>query len=144
MNKTDSVESVPSQTLDCSTLLVEDNPDHRPLLSLFLTRAGARVTVAESGPEAIEMVRTAQAEGRPFDVVLMDVQMPGMDGLTTTRELRAAGFANPIIALTARAMDIDRERCLEAGCNAYLSKPVNRGDLINTVSEQLVRPTADG
>ena len=78
------------------------------------------------------MALAAEEKGEPYDLVVMDMQMPVMDGYDSVRALRAAGFARPILALTALAMTTDRERCLEAGCNDYETKPVQRERLIAT------------
>lgn len=126
----------PSQ-LDCRLLLVEDDHDHRPLLALMLRKAGANVTVAENGKLAIESVRAAHAAGKPFDIIVMDLQMPVLDGVTATRELRSGGFTNPIIALTARNIANDRDQCAAAGCNGFLSKPVTRVDLVRLLATHL-------
>jgi len=109
-------------------LLAEDGPDNQRLIRAVLTKAGAEVAIAENGLMAVE-----RAVAGPFDLVLMDIQMPLMDGYEATRKLRAAGFAPPIIALTAHAMASDRDRCLVCGCTAYLSKPVKRRTLLEAV-----------
>jgi signal transduction histidine kinase/CheY-like chemotaxis protein/HPt (histidine-containing phosphotransfer) domain-containing protein len=108
-----------------SVLLAEDGEDNRYLLTTFLTGAGIRVTHAQDGETAVGLAR----EGA-FDLVLMDMQMPVMDGYHAAGELRAGGYAKPIIALTANAMAEDRAKCLAAGCTDYLSKPIDRPTLI--------------
>lgn len=129
----------PAGQLVCRVLLVEDDQDHQPLLSLMLRKSGAEVTVAENGQLAIDLARAARDAGRPFDVILMDVQMPVLDDFAATRGLRAAGFDNPIIALTARAVATDRDRCLAAGCDDFISKPISRKDLIQLLAAHFRR-----
>jgi signal transduction histidine kinase/ActR/RegA family two-component response regulator len=107
--------------LGLSLLVVEDAADNRLLLKRVLTRLGAdAVEVADSGLAGVR-----QATGRRFDVVLMDIQMPDVDGLEATRMLRSQGYRGPIIALTAHALQDDRRRCLDAGLDDYLAKPVD-------------------
>jgi signal transduction histidine kinase/FixJ family two-component response regulator len=134
--KRDSAAEHPIR-LNCRVLLAEDGPDNQRLMEFILTRAGAEVTIAQNGQEAVARY-TASLTGvgseRPYDVILMDIQMPEMDGYEATRRLRAAGHRVPIIALTAHAMIEDRHRCLAAGCTDYLSKPVNAHKLIEMVA----------
>ena len=108
-------------------LLVEDGADNQKLISFMLTRAGAQVTIAEDGQAALETLRHAQP---PFDLIVMDMQMPRMDGYAATRALRERGDHTPVLALTAHAMSGDRQKCLAAGCNDYLTKPVDRDALV--------------
>jgi CheY-like chemotaxis protein len=115
-------------------LLVEDNETNITTLSGFLEQSGFGLVVARNGLEAIERVQAC----RP-DVILMDIQMPRMDGLETTRRLRSdAELCHvPIIALTALAMPGDRERCLAAGVDEYLSKPVKLKHLVEVIKARL-------
>ena len=121
-------------SLDCRVLLAEDGNDSRRLITFFLEQAGAEVVTADNGQVAVDLVAASNNEGKPFDLVLMDIQMPIMDGYEATRVLRQNGFERPILALTAHAMEDDRRKCLDAGCDEYLSKPINRNHLITTVS----------
>jgi two-component system, sensor histidine kinase and response regulator len=109
-------------------LLAEDNPVNQRLAVRLLERRGHRVTIAGNGRAAVELATTF-----PFDVVLMDVQMPIMDGLEATRHIRAHSASIPILAMTAHAMDGDRERCMAAGMNAYTSKPIHADELFAAI-----------
>jgi PAS domain S-box-containing protein len=115
-------------------LLAEDGRDNQRLISLLLTAAGAEVALAENGLTALDLARAAQRDAIPFDLILMDMQMPVMDGYEAARRLRAEGISTPIVALTAYAMSGDREKCLEAGCDDYLSKPIDRATLLRVVA----------
>jgi PAS domain S-box-containing protein len=115
-------------------LLAEDNAINRRLAVHLLEKAGHMVEVAENGSQALAMVKLHR-----FDVVLMDVQMPEMDGLEATAAIRNCELHThahiPIIAMTAHAMKGDRERCLQAGMDGYISKPINRNELLALVAE---------
>ncbi len=119
----------------CHVLLAEDALDNQRLISLVLKKAGADVKVADNGKLAVDAALTAVEEGRPFDVLLMDMKMPVMDGYEASAWLRRRGYTGPIVALTAHAMSSDREKCLRAGCDDYATKPIDRAKLIQTVSE---------
>jgi PAS domain S-box-containing protein len=125
--------------LSCRVLLAEDAPDLRRLVSHMLERVGAEVATAENGRTALDAALAAASAGKPYDVILMDMQMPEMDGYEATTHLRRNGYARPIIALTAHAMEGDRQKCLEAGCDDYATKPINRHRLIQTIQDVLER-----
>jgi CheY-like chemotaxis protein len=122
-------------------LLAEDGPDNQRLVSFVLRKKGADVTVAENGQIAVDFALAARAAGKPFDLILMDMQMPLLDGYEAARRLRKAGFTGPIIALTAHAMPGDRQRCLDAGCDDYISKPIVPAQLVAQLVAHLA-PTA--
>ncbi|MCB9877126.1 MAG: PAS domain S-box protein [Planctomycetes bacterium] len=113
-------------------LLAEDGPDNQRLIAATLRRAGAVVTVVGDGLRAVD---TASDAGASFDVILMDMQMPVLDGYAATTELRRRGYDGAIVALTANAMTGDRERCLAAGCDGYASKPLRRGELVQAIRD---------
>lgn len=137
------VPASPSQ-LNCRVLLVEDSLDNQRLLSLLLRKAGATVVVAENGRIGCDTARQACEDESPFDIILMDMQMPVLDGYSATRELREAGDKTPVVALTAHAMQEDRKKCLDAGCDEYLTKPIQRERLIEMVARFCGQPSASG
>jgi PAS domain S-box-containing protein len=118
-------------------LLAEDTEDIREILEALVARTGAEIDAVENGAEAVERVFEALAEGRPYDVVLMDLKMPEMDGFEATERLRSSGFKQPVIALTAFALGEEADRALSAGCNVRLTKPVASGDLYRELERQL-------
>lgn len=127
-------------------LLVEDGEDNQCLISFLLKKAGAEVEIAENGSVALEKMEiAASAPGsRPFGLILSDMQMPVMDGYTLARTLRERGDHIPIVALTAHAMAEDRERCLDAGCDDYLSKPIDRHSLLEACFRWLAASARKG
>ena len=113
-------------------LVVEDGDTNRKLIGLVLQRAGVEVTMAENGRIGADL-----AMKNPFDLILMDMQMPVMDGYTAATLLRQHGLTIPIIALTAHAMKGDQDKCLAAGCSGYVTKPIDADMLLRTVAEML-------
>lgn len=123
----------PDEVLSLRILLAEDNPVNQKLAMRVLEKQGHHVEVVPNGKLALEAL-----EAKPFDLVLMDVQMPEMDGLTATRLLRekenGSNTRIPVVALTANAMKGDREKCLDAGMDSYVSKPIHVVELLNEVA----------
>ncbi len=128
--------TAPTATNTRRVLIVEDAPDTRRLFSLLVSGSGYKTEVAENGRVALELIQAAQGS-RPFDVILMDMHMPVMDGYAATRELRRLGLTMPIVAVTASAMAQDRERCLAAGCSDYLAKPVEAAQIIAAIERAI-------
>ena len=120
-------------------LLAEDGLDNQRLISFILRKAGAEVTVVENGSLAVEVADQALQTGAPFQLILMDMQMPVMDGYAATACLRSKGYDRPIVALTAHSMKSDRQKCLEAGCDEFLSKPIERSLLIQIAAQHIER-----
>jgi len=117
-------------------LLAEDSIDNQRLISLYVKKIGASITIANNGKHALE-----QALAGDFDLVLMDMQMPIMDGIEATTLLRQSGYSGPIVALTANAFKEDRERCAHAGCNDFLTKPLDRDAFYRVLRQYL--PASD-
>lgn len=118
--------SLPNKKL--KILLVEDSLENQRLIKVFLSAIDAEIDIAENGQEGI-----TYALSKDYDLIFMDIMMPVMDGLSATKKLRDSGYSKPIVALTAHAIRQEVERCLDAGCNAHLSKPVSQNDLLKTV-----------
>ncbi|HEY5314005.1 MAG TPA: response regulator [Pirellulales bacterium] len=118
--------------LDHRVLVVDDGETNRKLIRVILEHLGAKIVQAENGQQAVEI-----ALAEPFDLILMDMQMPIMDGYTAVGQLRARGLQVPIIALTANAMKGDEEKCRQAGCSGYVSKPITQKQLLAAVAAAL-------
>jgi signal transduction histidine kinase len=117
----------------CRILVAEDSIDNQRILRHVLERAGAQLQIVGDGLLAVTRALEAEEVGEPFDVILMDMQMPVLDGYESTRKLRRAGYTEPIIALTAHAVCEEEQRCTEAGCDAFETKPFDRARLIETI-----------
>lgn len=126
-----SPEKIPLSFKDVKALLVDDAPENQFLFKYMLEKAGISVETASDGKEGLQ-----KALNGDFSIVLMDLQMPEMDGYAATQELRKQGYQVPIVALTAHAMAEERKKCLENGFDAHLSKPTSRQDLLKCIVEQ--------
>jgi len=118
-----------------SILIADDNEHNRYIARFLLEDAGHQVEQVENGEDAVKV-----AQQGAFDLVLMDIQMPGMDGIEATKQLKGSGLTIPIVALTAKAMRGDREEILEAGCDGYISKPFEVEQFVAEVEKYI---TAD-
>jgi len=118
--------------LSGDVLVAEDSKTNQELIKLLLKRMGLKVTMVEDGKECIDI-----ALSRTFDLILMDIQMPNVNGYEATKTLRKKQVQTPIIALTAYALKADRQKCLDAGCDDYIAKPINRKILLKKVRKYL-------
>ena len=123
----------PAMRFTGRVLLAEDNTDLQQVIKFYLQTAGAEVTIVSDGQLASDQALVAWKLQKPFDLILMDVQMPKSDGRAATVRLRDAGYTHPIVALTANATDQERGRCFAAGCNGFLSKPVDQDEFLRTM-----------
>jgi CheY-like chemotaxis protein len=132
-------KSLPDSLLNTKVLVVEDNPTNLSYMAIALRKAGLEVFCAESGEQALALLESQQVS-----IILMDIQMPGMDGYAATCAIRQMPrFKDiPIVAVTAHASPLDQEKCLRAGMSAYLPKPVDRTQLIDTIVQVLQRTSA--
>jgi CheY-like chemotaxis protein len=143
----EALTSPPAVNAGLAVLVAEDNEINALLVRALLTRLGHRPTIAENGAVALEAWQAAQTAGTPYSLVLMDVQMPVMDGLEAARRIRAAErqagvHPTPILALTATAGADDREAALAAGMNEVLVKPLDRERLIEAIERTALRPAS--
>jgi len=131
------VEHLIAPLAGARVLVVEDNDINQQIACEILNHAGLETDVAENGQLALHHIAARQAEGRPYDIVLMDMQMPVMDGITAARHIRETADAQvlPIVAMTANAMQKDRQRCLDAGMNGFVTKPINPSELWRSLLE---------
>ena len=129
-----SIKATVSNKLSAEILLVEDNMINQKVATKLLEKAGCEVTIANNGVEALDKI-----QGARFDVVLMDCQMPVMDGLTATAKIREFDNKTPIIALTANAQDSDREACMQVGMNDFVSKPFRPDTLFSAIKNQIAK-----
>ncbi len=133
-------QTTPTSLQGCRILLAEDNPTNQVLIVGILKKTGALVTTVKNGKLAIDAAlaaRDKETGATGFDCILMDMQMPVVDGYEATAQLRRVGYAGPIIALTANAMEGDCEKCLRAGCNGYATKPIDRTKLVGTIRQHV-------
>ena len=146
-----SVTATPAKSFDSNgrslrgrrILVIDDRRDIRFITDRFLTHEGAEVVTVESGSMGLVKVSESKSSSQQFDCIVTDIQMPDMDGYETTRILRSDGYNRPILALTASAMDEDRDRCIEAGCSDFLAKPIDRQRFVEVVTEMVSRVDAE-
>jgi two-component system, sensor histidine kinase LadS len=129
-------KKTPWKTFSGKVLVAEDNPANRMLIETLLKKHGLDITLTVDGQQALDA-----GLSKSFDLILMDMQMPVLNGYEATRQLRDKGIATPIIALTASVMASDRKKCAESGCNDFLGKPINRLQLQEIL--QAFLPEAD-
>ena len=127
------------EPINAKVLLVEDGIDNQKLITLILKKANVQVVIAENGQLGVDALQG----DHDFDLVLMDMQMPVMDGYQATKEIRKQGMDIPIIALTAHAMASDQKECLDAGCDEYATKPINRDRLYRLIRQFINQNNTD-
>jgi len=130
--KIERPEVVTLEKFSGRVLVAEDTPTNQTLIRLLLKNLGIEVTVVEDGQKAVEAV-----DGQEFELILMDIQMPNMNGYEATKALRSKGITTPIVALTASAMKGDEDKCVAAGCDDYMTKPIDRQKLVEVIRKYL-------
>ncbi|UCD28184.1 MAG: response regulator, partial [Planctomycetota bacterium] len=133
----DSKPDLPIPKLEGRVLVAEDVPVNQRLISCILEKTGLDITIVENGAEAVDKALTAYYQGDPYHVILMDMQMPVIDGYTATRMLRERDYRGTIVALTAHAMSTDRRQCMQAGCDDFTTKPIDRAELIGVIARYI-------
>ena len=121
-------------------LVAEDGPDNQTLIKFILKNINVDFTIVENGQLAIDQVASAIENKEPYDLILMDMQMPVLDGYKATKQLRDAGHTIPIIAITAHAFVSDRQKCLDAGCTDYMTKPIIKIKFYDLLQKYLCQP----
>ncbi|WP_339626637.1 response regulator [Gimesia maris] len=132
-----AITTVREYQLQCRVLIVDDQRDVRHLTHLLLQRAGIETEFAEDRIQAVELIENQLQNGLTVDLILLDMQMPRMDGYQAAARLREIGFRRAILALTSDAMQGDMNRCLELGCDDYLSKPIHSSELLEMISRYI-------
>lgn len=127
----------PHSLKDLRILVVDDAPENQELINRFLARHGAHIESAENGLQGYRKALVGD-----YDIVLMDIQMPEMDGYTATQMLRSAGYTKPIVALTAHAMSDVHKRCLNVGCSDFMAKPINPRTLVSKIAMHTAKSSA--
>lgn len=135
--RADATPQAASTQLKGRILLVEDGLDNQRLISLILKKAGATVDVAENGEVGLRMALEAWRSNSPYEIILMDMQMPVMDGYTASNELRNQKYPFQVVALTAHALKGEQQQCIDAGCDACLTKPINKPVFLAEVARRL-------
>ena len=129
--------ALPTFASGTRVLVAEDGPDNQDLFRLIIEKAGAEVTIVENGLLAVDAVHDSERANEPYDLLVLDMQMPELDGYATAQQLRAMGYDLPILAVTAHALDSDRVKCIEAGCNDYETKPIVRKRFLERMQANL-------
>jgi CheY-like chemotaxis protein len=124
-------------------LLAEDGKDNQKLIAMFIRKAGGTIDIADDGKSALDFFERNESGEHAYDLILTDIDMPEMNGYELAKTLRSRGNSIPIIATTAYALADDKQKCLDAGCDAYISKPIDRSELVAAVSSWVTRRLKD-